>query len=146
MLSEILKKSVQSVMSTGEFNTAIELIGDLIASGVDIPESLEARLINFLEDKTGESFVGLTKEMFFTNLLEKNIGVNLVSFLVDKGWLELKSAAQILSSISHVERASLSEKCTKVVEVADLVYEDLKDNVMDVDDDDLLLRALKELP
>ena len=146
MLNETLKKTVQSVMSTGEFNTAFDLICDLIASGIDIPETLEGRLIKFLEDKEETSFVDLAKEIFFANLLEKNIDVNLVSFLVDKGWLELKSAAQILSSIPHVERASLSEKCTKVVEVADLVYEDLEDNVMDVDDDDLLLKALKELP
>ena len=146
MLRDFLSQIFHSVMNEPSFDKALSISGDMVAQGIEMPDILESALIDFLTDKNEASFTRLSREVLSGNFLEDYAeNIKLISFLAKEGWLSLKDAAFLLSSVPHVERGKLPTSYMKAIEAADLVCEDLSDAIMEVEDDDLLINALNDI-
>ncbi|MDT8385412.1 MAG: hypothetical protein RRB22_13475 [Gammaproteobacteria bacterium] len=146
MLRDSLSKLFYSVVTEPSFEGSLSIAGNLIEQGIDMPETLENTLIDFLTNKDKDSFVDLSREVLARNLLDDYVdNIKLISFLAKKKWLPLRDVALLLRAIPYTEREKLIPSYQKLIEVAELVCEDLSNGFMEVDDDDLLQKTLNDL-
>lgn len=145
MLRDSLLKLFQSAAVNSTFDNSILIADDLIEQGIDMPVELENALIDFLVNKDSNSFVALSKEALYRSLLDGVETIKLLSYLAKREWLPLADVALFLTAISYTERDKLLPVYGNAVMMAGLVLEDLSDGIMGVDDDALLLNALKSI-
>lgn len=145
MLRDSLLKLFQSAAVNSTFDNSILIADDLIEQGIDMPVELENALIDFLVNKDSNSFVALSKEALYRSLLDGVETIKLLSYLAKREWLPLADVALFLTAISYTERDTLLPVYGNAVMMAGLVLEDLSDGIMGVDDDALLLNALKSI-
>jgi len=118
----------------------------ILDDGVNLPKEIEERIIEFVSKKNKSSFVDFALEVLRKNYLGSyQRYIKVVAFLVQNGWLDLNDGVLLLTQIPHVERRALPESYAHVVEVADLIFEDSNEGFMEVDEDDLLMNALRSV-
>lgn len=146
MFSEKISILIESVIKNNEFEKAAILAGKMIACGDDIPENIEGIIIEFISDSCQDSFTLLAREVLFNRFM-KDIrkDIRLISFLGNNKWISLKDTAGLLTNIRHAERKYLSENICKIIQAADLVFEDSQEGFAQIEDDDFFKSALRKL-
>jgi hypothetical protein len=117
----------------------------LLGGDEQLPESVRNALVAFAQEAGAERLRDVQEAVARESL--HNIGtdafVPLTALLAMDGRLDMKTAAMILAEVPYDRREHLSRSFNRLLDVAGAVVEDVRDGVMDVDDDALFANALQ---
>lgn len=119
----------------------------LLVDDEQIPSKVAAAVSTFGEHRDRERLDGVRVAVAQSRAwgIGAERWVRLVAKLVAEDRLTQSEAAQLLKSLPHAERTSLSPASAHLIQVADAVAEDEVDHVMRADDDPLFIQAVRDL-
>ena len=128
------------------FEKKIEMAEKLLIQLPEIDKKFQDLICKFIEDPNvtilNKIRIYAVNHSYWLTASNKLV---VIAWLVDTGSITQEYAAEILSGLSENQRSILKPKELKLLEIADMVYEDYREGFLKVDEDNLFLTSLKEI-
>ncbi len=143
----LLSQLVKPLRTPIELSSRIDVAVAIVVDSSEWPPEVAAAIGTFLRNPDAANLAGIRKAVVLARITEvgPELFVKLVSEFATKREITLSEAACLLTLIRYPIRDALSLKCRKVIEIAELAAEDEHEGFRRVQDDDLLLVALRDI-
>ena len=144
-LLHLLAQLLSPLTEPAELASRVDTATSIVIEGDALPDALDRELNKFLQDPSVRNLTAMQLAAVRGGIwqVDPRLFVSLTLELTRTGILKASEAAHALTSIPRTERLKLAQGSQALLDIADAVVEDSRDNVMEIDDDATFSNALR---